>query len=140
MAESTGQPGTAKERPPFGGLPSAIVTPGPSEQEAMGADMMSRHRLDVANRDAVMNFPAVVAAAHNPVLSGLFTEFTPGLQEKLLDRVGLVGLRAHDPVPGDAGHTALVEAVIRGDAEAAGRALREELEQTLTLLKSHLSG
>ncbi|MFI0960570.1 FadR/GntR family transcriptional regulator [Streptomyces sp. NPDC021080] len=79
---------------------------------------------------------AVVAAAHNPVLTNLFTEFVPVLQHRLLDLVELLGLRSDDPDPGDAGHTDLVNAVVRGDAEAAGRTLRDELRQTLALLHS----
>src|SRR5829696_7733694 len=34
MAESTGQPRTAREVPPFGGLPPAILNPGPSERQS----------------------------------------------------------------------------------------------------------
>lgn len=79
---------------------------------------------------------AVVAAAHNPVLTGLFTEFVPVLQQGLSDLVELLDLRAGDPNHGDDGHAALVDAVARGDAEAAGRTLREELRQTLAHLHS----
>ncbi|MGW3954509.1 FadR/GntR family transcriptional regulator [Streptomyces sp. NPDC004752] len=79
---------------------------------------------------------AVVAAAHNPVLTGLFTEFIPVLQQRLLDLVELLNLRSDDPNHGDEGHAALVNAVVRGDTEAAGRALRDELKQTLALLHS----
>ncbi len=79
---------------------------------------------------------AVVAAAHNPVLTGLFTEFAPVLQRGLSDLVELLNLREGDPNHGDDGHTALVDAVAQGDADAAGRILREELKQTLTHLHS----
>ncbi|UPZ33697.1 FCD domain-containing protein [Streptomyces sp. LRE541] len=79
---------------------------------------------------------AVVAAAHNPVLTELFTEFVPVLQRGLSDLVELLDLRADDPNHGDDGHAALVEAVTRGDAEAAGRTLREELQRTLARLRS----
>ncbi|MBM7078783.1 MULTISPECIES: FadR/GntR family transcriptional regulator [Micromonospora] len=79
---------------------------------------------------------AVVAAAHNPVLSSLFTEFVPVLQRRLLDMVELLSLRSADPNHGDEGHAALVDAVAAGDAEAAGRALRDELRQTLAMLQS----
>ncbi|MEU7060153.1 FadR/GntR family transcriptional regulator [Streptomyces sp. NPDC046197] len=79
---------------------------------------------------------AVVAAAHNPVLTGLFTEFVPVLQRRLLDLVELLNLRSEDPNHGDEGHAALVDAVVRGDAEGAGHALRAELKQTLALLHS----
>ncbi|MFE6619103.1 FadR/GntR family transcriptional regulator [Streptomyces sp. NPDC057740] len=79
---------------------------------------------------------AVVAAAHNPVLTGLFTEFVPVLQQRLLDLVELLDLRSKNPNDGDEGHAVLVDAVVRSDAEAAGRALRDELERTLALLHS----
>ncbi|MET8023331.1 FadR/GntR family transcriptional regulator [Streptomyces avermitilis] len=79
---------------------------------------------------------AVVAAAHNPVLAGLFTEFVPVLQRRLLDLVELLNLRSDNPNHGDEGHTVLINAVVQGDAEAAGRALRDELKQTLALLHS----
>ncbi|WP_445396214.1 FadR/GntR family transcriptional regulator [Streptomyces sp. LE64] len=79
---------------------------------------------------------AVVAAAHNPVLTGLFTEFIPVLQQRLLDLVELFNLRFDDPNHGEEGHAALVEAVVQGDPEAAGQALRDELERTLELLRS----
>ncbi|MFD7549614.1 FadR/GntR family transcriptional regulator [Streptomyces sp. NPDC059816] len=78
----------------------------------------------------------MVAAAHNQVLLALFTEFIPVLQRRLLDLVELLSLRSDDPNHGDEGHAVLVHAVVRGDAEAAGRALRDELQQTLALLHS----
>ncbi|MFF3857221.1 FadR/GntR family transcriptional regulator [Micromonospora sp. NPDC002575] len=78
----------------------------------------------------------VVAAAHNPVLTGLFTEFVPVLRQRLLDLMELLDLRADDPNHGDEGHAMLVGAIAEGDAEAAGKALRDELTQTLTLLHS----
>ncbi|MEU6238061.1 FadR/GntR family transcriptional regulator [Kitasatospora sp. NPDC047058] len=73
---------------------------------------------------------AVVAAAHNPVLSDLFAEFVPVLRERLVELVGLLGLRDGDPGHGYAAHAELVEAVQRGDAEGAGRALEAELAAT----------
>ncbi|MFG3280624.1 FadR/GntR family transcriptional regulator [Streptomyces sp. NPDC048111] len=91
---------------------------------------------------------AVVAAAHNPVLTALFTEFVPALRQGLIDLVRLLDLRRGDPADGAdgsdpaqgadgaAGHAALVAAVARGDAAAAGRALRDELERTLSQLQS----
>ena len=77
---------------------------------------------------------AVIAAAHNPVLTALFTEFVPVLREGLINLVDLLDLRAGEPNPGDAAHAALVDAIAQGDAEAAGRTLREELKQTLAQL------
>jgi DNA-binding FadR family transcriptional regulator len=79
---------------------------------------------------------AVVAAAHNPVLTGLFTQFVPILKQRLLDLVELLDLRSGDPRHGEEGHAALVTAVAERDAEAAGAALRAELDGTLALLHS----
>ncbi|GAA2467977.1 FadR/GntR family transcriptional regulator [Streptomyces macrosporus] len=77
---------------------------------------------------------AVVDAAHNPVLTRLFTEFAPLLRQGLIDLLDLLRLRSDDPNHGDDSHAALVDAVVRGDAEEAGRVLREELERTLARL------
>jgi DNA-binding GntR family transcriptional regulator len=66
----------------------------------------------------------------------LFVEFVPVLQRRLLDLVELLSLRSDNPNHGDEGHAVLVNAVVQGDAEAAGRALRDELKQTLALLHS----
>ncbi|MEU8433259.1 FCD domain-containing protein [Streptomyces sp. NPDC029216] len=79
---------------------------------------------------------AVVAAAHNPVLTGLFGEFIPLLRQALIDLVDLLQLRSGEPNHGDDGHAALTDAVARGDSEAAGDLLRAELRQTLGLLQS----
>jgi DNA-binding FadR family transcriptional regulator len=78
----------------------------------------------------------LVASAHNPVLTGLFTQFVPILKQRLLDLVELLDLRSGDPHHGEEGHAALVAAVEKRDAAAAGAALREELQQTLALLHS----
>ncbi|MBL1094917.1 MULTISPECIES: FadR/GntR family transcriptional regulator [Streptomyces] len=74
---------------------------------------------------------AVVAAAHNPVLTDLFTEFVPALRQGLIDLVELLDLRGRDPQPGDARHAALVDAVADGDGTTASRILREEFDETL---------
>lgn len=77
---------------------------------------------------------AVVDAAHNPVLSDLFAEFVPVLRERLVELVGLLGLRAGDPDHGYEAHADLVEAVRRGDVEGAGEILGAELTGTLARL------
>ncbi|MFF4772919.1 FadR/GntR family transcriptional regulator [Microtetraspora fusca] len=77
---------------------------------------------------------AVVAAAGNPVLVDLFAEFVPALRQGLVELVRLLGLREDDPDHGDAAHAALVDAVTRGDADAAGAVLEAELRQTLAHL------
>ncbi|MFF0039319.1 FadR/GntR family transcriptional regulator [Streptomyces mirabilis] len=78
---------------------------------------------------------AVVAAARNPVLTDLFGEFVPALREGLIEMLDLVRMREHDPNTGDDAHAALVRAVTDGDADTAGTVLREELEETLALLR-----
>lgn len=78
----------------------------------------------------------VVAAAHNPVLTDLFTEFAPALRQALIDLVDLLGLRRGDPHHGEAQHRALVTAVVAGDAESAGRAAEAELQHTLARLRA----
>ncbi|MGW2346897.1 FadR/GntR family transcriptional regulator [Streptomyces sp. NPDC001661] len=69
----------------------------------------------------------VVAAAHNPVLTDLFAEFAPALRQALIDLLALVDVRGAEQDHGDAAHADLVAAVMVGDAEAAGRAARDEL-------------
>ncbi|MFI6122108.1 FCD domain-containing protein [Streptomyces sp. NPDC051064] len=72
---------------------------------------------DAAFLDAdVALHAAVVAAAHNPVLSALFTEFVPTLRKGLIDMLALLELRSGDPNHGDEGHASLVDAVARGTA------------------------
>jgi DNA-binding FadR family transcriptional regulator len=84
---------------------------------------------DAAFVDADIAFhAAVVAAAHNPVLTDLFTEFTPVLRTGLVELLALTGLRTRDPNTADAAHEALVRAVADGDAEGAAEVLRAELE------------
>lgn len=78
---------------------------------------------------------AIVAAAHNPVLADLFTEFTPALREGLIRLVELLGLRDLDHSPGDASHAAMVTAIAAADPERAGRAVRDELDRTSALLR-----
>ncbi|XVV09738.1 FadR/GntR family transcriptional regulator [Actinoplanes sp. CA-131856] len=78
---------------------------------------------------------AIVAAAHNPILLNLFTEFLPVLREGLIDLVRLLGLRAKLPNPGEDTHAALVAAVAAQDPEAAEQTLRRELRHTLALLR-----
>jgi DNA-binding FadR family transcriptional regulator len=78
---------------------------------------------------------AVVAAAHNPVLAGLFTEFVPVLRAGLMTLLDLTRLREEDPDAGDDTHTALVDAIAEGDAERAAAAVSAELEETLELLR-----
>ncbi|MFE2260770.1 FadR/GntR family transcriptional regulator [Streptomyces griseosporeus] len=84
---------------------------------------------DQAFVDADIAFhAAVVAAAHNVVLSGLFAQFTPVLRKGLTELLALTGLRADDPNHADDAHEAILRAVADGDAEAAVAVVTEELE------------
>ncbi|MEU6409304.1 FCD domain-containing protein [Microbispora sp. NPDC046933] len=103
---------------------------------ALEARRAAARESDAAFVDAdIALHAAVVAAAHNPVLTDLFAEFVPRLREGLVALVDLLDLRAGDPNPGDDSHAAFVGAVERGDADGAGRVLQEELEQTLDRLR-----
>ncbi|MYS22921.1 DNA-binding transcriptional regulator, FadR family [Streptomyces sp. DvalAA-14] len=73
---------------------------------------------------------AVVAAAHNPVLTDVFGQFIPRLREGLLDLLDLMDVSGHDAEHGEAAHRALVEAVTTGDPDRAGEVLRAELRST----------
>lgn len=109
---------------------------------ALDAALTARRAAGVAPDDAafvdadIALHGAVVAAAHNPVLTDLFGEFVPALRQALIDLVDLLGLRRGDPHHGDAQHRALVTAVVAGDAESAGRAAQEELQHTLDRLRA----
>ncbi|WP_069765661.1 FadR/GntR family transcriptional regulator [Streptomyces sp. LUP47B] len=84
---------------------------------------------DAAFVDADITFhAAVVAAAHNPVLADLFSEFTPVLREGLIELLALTAMRDDDPNTAEEAHAALVRAVADGDAEGAAEILRAELE------------
>ncbi|MFF5077227.1 FadR/GntR family transcriptional regulator [Actinoplanes sp. NPDC000266] len=108
---------------------TAITAAMSRRVEAAGED-------DAAFVDAdIALHAAIVAAAHNPILLNLFTEFLPVLREGLIDLVRLLGLRARRPNPGEDTHAQLVAAVGAQDPEAAERTLRQELRNTLALLR-----
>ncbi|MFH8612015.1 FadR/GntR family transcriptional regulator [Streptomyces sp. NPDC018029] len=79
---------------------------------------------------------AVVAAAHNPVLTDLFAEFTPALRQGLIDLLELTDVRAEEQNHGEAAHAALVRAVESGDADGAALVAEQELQSTLDLLRA----
>ncbi|ATL30629.1 FadR/GntR family transcriptional regulator [Streptomyces formicae] len=80
---------------------------------------------------------AVVAAAHNPVLTDLFAEFMPALRQGLIDLLELIDVRTEESNHGDAAHADLVRAVEARDSEEAARVARAELRETLRLLQDH---
>ncbi|MFJ2605681.1 FadR/GntR family transcriptional regulator [Streptomyces sp. NPDC091279] len=95
---------------------------------AAGADDAAFVEADIALH------AAVVAAAHNPLLTSLFADFAPSLREGLTALLALLPLRAADPQVHDDTHAALVRAVIEGDEEGAVAVLTRELTETLRLL------
>ncbi|MCP2166490.1 FadR/GntR family transcriptional regulator [Goodfellowiella coeruleoviolacea] len=110
----------------------------PDDITAMQAALAARRAADTddaafVDADIALH-AAVVAAAHNPVLTDLFTEFVPALREGLIALVDLLDLRAEHPQHGDAAHADLVAAVARGDADAASDILAAELDRTLARL------
>ncbi|MEJ3657742.1 FCD domain-containing protein [Actinomycetes bacterium KLBMP 9759] len=79
---------------------------------------------------------AVVAAAHNPVLSDVFGSFVAPLRAALLDLVRDADLRTPDEHTGSTrAHHELVEAIRAGDAAAAVLATRHNVEVTLAQLR-----
>ncbi|RFU36503.1 FadR family transcriptional regulator [Actinomadura logoneensis] len=79
---------------------------------------------------------AVVAAAHNPVLTGLFHTFVPRLRAGLLDLLRMVPLREETPDHGHTGHAALVKAIRARDDDLAAHVMHEEVQRTLALVRS----
>ncbi|SEK73962.1 FadR/GntR family transcriptional regulator [Rhodococcus maanshanensis] len=79
---------------------------------------------------------AVVAAAHNRVLSELFETFVPRLTEALVEMIELLGLRETDKEPDADEHLALVEAIAAGDEEAAVRVSRAHLGAMLAAVRT----
>lgn len=103
---------------------------------ALDARRTAAHSTDADFVDAdIALHAAVVAAAHNPVLTDLFAEFTPALRQALIDLVDLLTLRTPDPNPGEDSHTTLVHAIESGDTQGAAEALRGELGETLGRLR-----
>ncbi|GHG98152.1 FadR/GntR family transcriptional regulator [Streptomyces lanatus] len=106
----------------------------PEDVTAMEAALEARRAASTADDatfvEADITFHAtVVAAAHNPVLTDLFTEFTPVLRKGLVELLNLTGVRVHDPNTADGAHEALVRAVVAGDGEGAAEVLRGELQE-----------
>jgi GntR family transcriptional regulator, transcriptional repressor for pyruvate dehydrogenase complex len=76
---------------------------------------------------------AVVAAAHNPLLSEMFDSFAAVLRE------ALIAIRSDQAVQGpdaDAAHARLAAAVEAGDAAAAAQATHDHLDPTAANLRS----
>ncbi|MEU8820737.1 FCD domain-containing protein [Actinoplanes sp. NPDC048796] len=113
-----------------------------TDDDLTAIDAAMRRRVEAAGEDDaafvdadIALHAAIVAAAHNPILLNLFTEFLPVLRDGLIDLVRLLDLRAQLPNPGEDSHAALVAAVGAQDPEAAERTLRRELRNTLALLR-----
>ncbi|WP_232665087.1 FadR/GntR family transcriptional regulator [Pseudonocardia sp. TRM90224] len=79
---------------------------------------------------------AVIAAAHNPVLSDVFDSFVTPLRAALLDLSRDVDLRTADEHTDTThAHHELVDAIRAGDADAAVLATRHNVEVTLAQLR-----
>ncbi|MFF5503946.1 FadR/GntR family transcriptional regulator [Streptomyces roseolus] len=104
-------------------------------REALGGRRAAAEGDDAGFVDAdIRVHAALIAAAHNPVLTDLFAEFAPALRQGLIDLLDLLALRAGEPRHGEDSHIALVAAVEAGDADEAARLAQTELESTLALL------
>lgn len=95
------------------------------DERAAAADASDREFVDA---DTAVH-RAIVAAAHNPVLSELFETFVPRVAEAMVEMIALLGLRDRDTEPNADEHLALVDAIAAGDASAATRISRAHLEQ-----------
>jgi GntR family transcriptional regulator, transcriptional repressor for pyruvate dehydrogenase complex len=141
-----------------GGDPAGADEPGPGEAgpglamaqpeadeagtggaEADGHDAAAERGAAFIDADIALH-AAVVAAAHNPVLTDLFAEFAPVLRKNLLGLLDLMDVRAHDEAHGEAAHTALVEAIVAGDPDTAARVLSAELDSTQAHLRAEEAG
>ncbi|OQQ33854.1 GntR family transcriptional regulator [Prescottella equi] len=71
---------------------------------------------------------AIVAGAHNPVLSELFETFVPRVATAMVDMIGLLGLRDRDGEPNADEHGTLVDAIAEGNVDDAARIARAHLE------------
>ncbi|MGP2440850.1 FCD domain-containing protein [Streptomyces sp. JW3] len=58
---------------------------------------------------------AAVAAAHNPVLTDLFTQCVPVPRNGLVDLLALTGPRTDEPGHGDAAHAAGAAEILRAE-------------------------
>ncbi|MFC4944041.1 FadR/GntR family transcriptional regulator [Pseudonocardia sp. GCM10023141] len=110
----------------------------PADLVALDAAMAARGRAEgpAAFVDADLAVHrAVIAAAHNPVLTDVFASFTTALREALLDLVRDEDLRtADDHDEATRAHHDLVTAIRAGDAAAAVLATRHNVEDTLAQL------
>lgn len=121
---------------------AALAAERRDEDDLAALDLALAGRRDAARGDDeafvdadIALHAAVVAAAHNPVLSDLFAGFGPALRRGLLELVALLPLRHDHPEPGADAHASLVEAVRRGDPERAAMIMREEVNLILGLLR-----
>jgi DNA-binding FadR family transcriptional regulator len=92
----------------------------------------------VALVDADLEFhTAVVAAAHNNVLSEVFGSFLGALRSAANDLVADSGLRTRAELEeSDSAHRALVDAIAEGDVDAAAAATEQNVHTTLERLRA----
>lgn len=106
---------------------------------ALDAALAARHEAARGSDEAFVDadialHAAVVAAAHNPVLTDLFAGFVPALRRGLLELVTLLPSRREHPEPGADAHAALVAAIREGAAEQAAAIMRAEMKVNATLI------
>lgn len=95
---------------------------------ALGARHAAASESDAAFVNADIEFHvAVVAAAHNPLLSDLFESFLPRLRTELLAYTSGVLARPHGSEPDVELHESLFDAIAAGDRAAAVAVAREHL-------------
>ena len=107
------------------------------------AEDVDRIRAALAKRDAAASavalveadlefHAAVVAAAHNNVLSEVFGSFLGALRSAANDLVADAGLRTRAELEeSDAAHRALADAIAEGDGDAAAAATEQYVDTTL---------
>lgn len=94
---------------------------------------------DAAYIDADIAFHgAIVAAAHNDVLTDLFSVFQVTMRPGLFDLLAVMdsrGMRVAVADPGADAHAAMVAAIRAGDAVEAGRVTEAELAVSMRILR-----
>ena len=104
-------------------------------QAALAARTAATSHAEFVDADLVFHH-AVIAAAHNPVLTDLFLHFATALRAALLDLSADAALRTQaDRAAATDAHHDLAAAIAEGDGDAAVSATRRNVETTLVQLR-----
>ncbi len=104
-------------------------------QAALAGRAAATSAVEFVDADLVFHH-AVIAAAHNPVLTDLFAHFTTALRAALLDLNADTALRTPtDRAAATDAHYDLAAAIAAGDDTAAVDATRRNVETTLLQLR-----